>query len=71
MISSTTQEKELIASHLRHQVELIQGLLKDVELENRVNYVYTESTLRFIEKSIFQLRKLCFQEKLISKKREV
>jgi hypothetical protein len=50
--------RELVASHLRSQINALQGVLKSLENEGEFNEHWMSEDLRRIENMLRQLRKL-------------
>jgi hypothetical protein len=50
--------RDLVASHLRSQIDTLQGLLKGLENEEEFNEFWMSEDLRRVENMLRQLRKL-------------
>jgi hypothetical protein len=50
--------RDLVASHLRSQIDTLQGLLKGLENEEEFNEFWMSEVLRRVENMLRQLRKL-------------
>jgi hypothetical protein len=64
MFAVTSQRKDTIASHLRFQIKTLQDVLKDIENEDAVDETYAMGTIKYVEKNLSQLRKLCEKYRL-------
>ena len=54
--------RDLVASHLRSQIDALQGVLKTLENEGEFNEFWMSEDLRRIENMLRQLRKLSVHE---------
>ena len=53
--------RDFIASHLRSQINRLHGVLLNIEEDSEVDCQYTGESLKGIEVSLRQIRKLCIE----------
>lgn len=54
--------RDFLASHLRSQISRLRSILNNIEDEHSVDSDYAYESLREIEGSIRQIRKLCVEQ---------
>lgn len=59
MQTMSTVKKDFIASNLRSQINRLWSVLSTMELENRLDYDFTNESLKGVEGSLKQIRKIC------------
>lgn len=64
MFAVSSQRKDMVASHLRFQIRTLQDVLKDIESGESIDEAYAMGTVKYVEKNLSQLRKLCVKYRI-------
>jgi len=64
MHTVVSQRKDMVASHLRFQIKTLQDVLTDIESEETIDEAYAMGTVKYVEKNLSQLRKLCVKYRI-------
>ena len=59
MQTMSTVKKDFVASHLRSQINRLWSVLSTMESENRLDHDFTNESLKEVEGSLKQIRKIC------------